>query len=53
MSGTASMGKWSADQRPTASKITAPSRIKPGWRMENSRILLIMIAAPQGFGDWV
>src|SRR6266496_4071022 len=44
MSGTASIGKCSADHEPAASSATAPSRTIGRCLSENSRMLLIMLS---------
>src|SRR6266516_1428499 len=42
MSGTASIGKFSADHKPPASSATAANRTIARWRRENSRMRSIM-----------
>src|SRR5436309_1465307 len=49
MSGTASIGKFSADHKPTASSATAANRTIARWRRENSRMRSIMASRIRRF----
>src|SRR5437867_4174943 len=49
ISGTASIGKFSADHKPPASTATAPSITNARWRRENSRMRGIMASRNRGF----